>query len=226
MWGSSFRRVITASRPVSGFKILSGCMVCAGAAAFGLRENSPFISETAGRSTFETLNEINEGVKRIQETLASEKSTKIKGGSVDVVLGAQWGDEGKGKLVDMLSGDYEYCARVAGGSNAGHTIVVNSKKFKFHLVPSGILHPGNQCSRLGLHFVMVLLITLDLQAPVASWETEWLFICAVCWKSWRSCELLELITTDASFSAIGPILFLIFIKKLTPSMKSAWVLAS
>lgn len=44
--------------------------------------------------------------------------------NVDVVLGAQWGDEGKGKLVDILSGKYEICARVAGGSNAGHTIVV------------------------------------------------------------------------------------------------------
>ncbi len=45
-------------------------------------------------------------------------------GVVDVVLGAQWGDEGKGKLVDILSAKYDICARVAGGSNAGHTIVV------------------------------------------------------------------------------------------------------
>ena len=47
-----------------------------------------------------------------------------KTGVVDVVLGAQWGDEGKGKLVDILSSKYAICARVAGGSNAGHTIVV------------------------------------------------------------------------------------------------------
>lgn len=46
-------------------------------------------------------------------------------GRVDVILGAQWGDEGKGKLVDILSGKYSICARVAGGSNAGHTIVVD-----------------------------------------------------------------------------------------------------
>jgi adenylosuccinate synthase len=45
--------------------------------------------------------------------------------AVDVVLGAQWGDEGKGKLVDMLSQEYNVCGRVAGGSNAGHTIVVD-----------------------------------------------------------------------------------------------------
>ncbi|KAJ1411208.1 adenylosuccinate synthetase [Ochromonadaceae sp. CCMP2298] len=66
-------------------------------------------------------------------------------GSVDVVLGAQWGDEGKGKLVDILSNKYAICARVAGGSNAGHTIVVDGKKFKFHLVPSGILNESVEC---------------------------------------------------------------------------------
>ena len=66
-------------------------------------------------------------------------------GGVDVVLGAQWGDEGKGKLVDMLSGKYDVCARVAGGSNAGHTIVVDGVKYKFHLVPSGILNQQTTC---------------------------------------------------------------------------------
>jgi adenylosuccinate synthase len=45
--------------------------------------------------------------------------------SVDVIIGGQWGDEGKGKLVDILSGQYDVCARVAGGSNAGHTIVID-----------------------------------------------------------------------------------------------------
>lgn len=72
------------------------------------------------------------------------KSTK-KAGHVDVILGAQWGDEGKGKLVDRMSGNYDVCARVAGGSNAGHTIVVNGKKYKFHLIPSGILHSTTKC---------------------------------------------------------------------------------
>lgn len=66
-----------------------------------------------------------------------EEKSAAKRGTVDVILGAQWGDEGKGKLVDILSADYEICARVAGGSNAGHTIVVDGKKYKFHLVPSG-----------------------------------------------------------------------------------------
>lgn len=67
------------------------------------------------------------------------------GNKIDIVLGAQWGDEGKGKLVDMLGAHYDLCARVAGGSNAGHTIVVDNVKYKFHLVPSGILHPGSKC---------------------------------------------------------------------------------
>jgi adenylosuccinate synthase len=66
-------------------------------------------------------------------------------GGVDVVLGAQWGDEGKGKLVDMLSQEYDVCARVAGGSNAGHTIVVDNVKYKFHLIPSGILNRQATC---------------------------------------------------------------------------------
>ena len=70
---------------------------------------------------------------------------KAQGGKLDVIIGAQWGDEGKGKLVDMLNFDYDICARVAGGSNAGHTIVADGKKYKFHLVPSGILNQAGSC---------------------------------------------------------------------------------
>jgi len=58
-----------------------------------------------------------------------------------VVLGAQWGDEGKGKLVDVLAKDYDVCARFNGGANAGHTIVVNGKKYALHLLPCGIMYP-------------------------------------------------------------------------------------
>ncbi|KAI5968763.1 ADE12 [Candida margitis] len=59
----------------------------------------------------------------------------------DVVLGAQWGDEGKGKLVDLLCDDIDVCARCQGGNNAGHTIVVDGKKFDFHMLPSGLVNP-------------------------------------------------------------------------------------
>ena len=59
---------------------------------------------------------------------------------VDVVLGAFYGDEGKGKLIDYLSNDTKYAVRFSGGNNAGHTIEVDGKKFAFHLIPSGVLN--------------------------------------------------------------------------------------
>ncbi|MCE5336107.1 MAG: adenylosuccinate synthase, partial [Desulfobacteraceae bacterium] len=62
-----------------------------------------------------------------------------------VVIGTQWGDEGKGKVVDILTERADFVARFQGGNNAGHTLVVNGKKFIFHLVPSGILHAGKVC---------------------------------------------------------------------------------
>lgn len=58
-----------------------------------------------------------------------------------VVLGGQWGDEGKGKVVDFLAEKAEIIARATGGNNAGHTVVVKDKTYKFHLLPSGIIHP-------------------------------------------------------------------------------------
>jgi adenylosuccinate synthase len=61
------------------------------------------------------------------------------------VLGAQWGDEGKGKIVDMLTPHFSIVARYQGGHNAGHTVYVEGRKFVLHLIPSGILHPGVTC---------------------------------------------------------------------------------
>jgi adenylosuccinate synthase len=60
---------------------------------------------------------------------------------VDVLLGLQWGDEGKGKLVDALTGDYDIIARFQGGPNAGHTLEFNKQKHVLHTIPSGIFHP-------------------------------------------------------------------------------------
>jgi adenylosuccinate synthase len=62
-----------------------------------------------------------------------------------VVIGAQWGDEGKGKLIDVLSRDTDITVRYQGGSNAGHTVVVGQAVYVFHLLPSAILHQGKQC---------------------------------------------------------------------------------
>ena len=61
------------------------------------------------------------------------------------VLGAQWGDEGKGKIVDLLTPRFSLVARYQGGHNAGHTVYVRGQKFVLHLIPSGILHPGIAC---------------------------------------------------------------------------------
>lgn len=63
---------------------------------------------------------------------------------VDVLLGLQWGDEGKGKVVDVLAPRYDVVARFQGGPNAGHTIIFDGKKFVLHLIPSGIFHEGIQ----------------------------------------------------------------------------------
>jgi len=62
-----------------------------------------------------------------------------------VIVGAQWGDEGKGKVVDLLAERFEIVARYQGGSNAGHTVVVGEETFKFRLLPSGILDPDKLC---------------------------------------------------------------------------------
>ncbi len=65
--------------------------------------------------------------------------------STVVITGAQWGDEGKGKIVDILTEDADYIVRYQGGHNAGHTVVIGESKFILHLIPSGILRPGKKC---------------------------------------------------------------------------------
>ena len=62
-----------------------------------------------------------------------------------VVVGAQWGDEGKGKIIDLLTEEADIVVRYQGGNNAGHTVVVGEREFVFHLIPSGILHRGKIC---------------------------------------------------------------------------------
>ncbi|ORZ16435.1 Adenylosuccinate synthetase [Absidia repens] len=66
----------------------------------------------------------------------------LQPGEITVVLGAVWGDEGKGKLSDILCGDADICARCQGGNNAGHTIVVGDIKYDFHMLPSGLINPN------------------------------------------------------------------------------------
>src|SRR6188474_3749124 len=65
--------------------------------------------------------------------------------AVVIVVGAQWGDEGKGKVVDLYTEHADLVVRYGGGANAGHTLVINGQKLVTHLVPSGVLHPGKKC---------------------------------------------------------------------------------
>ena len=81
-----------------------------------------------------------------------------------VVVGAQWGDEGKGKVVDYLAASFDYIARCAGGHNAGHTVIFNGKKFVLQLIPCGILRPGK-------HAVIGSGVVVDPAALVGELDT-------------------------------------------------------
>lgn len=82
-----------------------------------------------------------------------------------IVVGAQWGDEGKGKVTDVLASNAMHIVRAQGGNNAGHTVLIGSNEYKLHLIPSGILHPHTQCY-IGAGTV------LDLDVLIK--EIEWL----------------------------------------------------
>src|ERR1039457_934669 len=73
---------------------------------------------------------------------ATERSSKLKTGKTAVIVGAQWGDEGKGKIVDVLSERFSVVARYSGGHNAGHTVTIKGKKFILQLIPCGVLREG------------------------------------------------------------------------------------
>uniref|UniRef100_T1JGS5 Adenylosuccinate synthetase n=1 Tax=Strigamia maritima TaxID=126957 RepID=T1JGS5_STRMM len=81
---------------------------------------------------------LNGAIPTQDQLVAKETSS----GSVKVVLGAQWGDEGKGKIVDLLAATADVVCRCQGGNNAGHTVVVNNKTYDFHLLPSGVINPS------------------------------------------------------------------------------------
>ncbi|MEM1186232.1 MAG: adenylosuccinate synthase [Planctomycetota bacterium] len=76
--------------------------------------------------------------------MAQARSERNESPLASAVVGLQWGDEGKGKVVDMLAADHDAVVRFNGGANAGHSVVVGGERFALHLVPSGILHPGTR----------------------------------------------------------------------------------
>ena len=94
-----------------------------------------------------------------------------------VVIGTQWGDEGKGKYIDMLARTSDVVVRFSGGNNAGHTIVVNGEKYALHLIPSGILHEGKTCI-IGNGVVVAPAVLLDemKQLNERGISTERLFV--------------------------------------------------
>eukprot|EP01088_Endostelium_zonatum_P017588 TRINITY_DN525_c0_g1_i1.p1 TRINITY_DN525_c0_g1~~TRINITY_DN525_c0_g1_i1.p1 ORF type:complete len:456 (+),score=116.55 TRINITY_DN525_c0_g1_i1:11-1378(+) len=85
------------------------------------------------------------GGRRCYSGVSKRSPQSYTTAQVVTVMGSQWGDEGKGKLVDVLGADFDIIARCAGGSNAGHTVVVEGKKYAFNLMPSGILHERTTC---------------------------------------------------------------------------------
>src|SRR5437867_9458578 len=82
---------------------------------------------------------VRERAPRTRERLGALRSWHLRKGRTAVIVGAQWGDEGKGKIVDVLSENFSVVARYAGVHNAGHTVIINGKKFILQLVPCGVL---------------------------------------------------------------------------------------
>jgi len=82
------------------------------------------------------------GIAYLSKRIQSQEKRKAMRAKTAVVLGAQWGDEGKGKIVDVLSERFAAVARYAGGHNAGHTVIIGEQKFVLQLIPCGVLRPG------------------------------------------------------------------------------------
>jgi adenylosuccinate synthase len=83
--------------------------------------------------------------KRKKRGISDMNVTEGKKMSTVVVVGTQWGDEGKGKITDFLAEEAQVVARYQGGNNAGHTILINNKKYKLHLIPSGVFYEDKTC---------------------------------------------------------------------------------
>jgi len=123
---------------------------------------------------------------------------------VTAIVGAQWGDEGKGRIVDALAGDMDWTIRFQGGDNAGHTVVNDYGEFKLHLVPSGIFYPDTKCL-IGTGCVVnpsTLLEELD-QIEAAGVDTGNLFISERAQLLMPYHHRLDSLEESASGNAIG-----------------------
>ena len=101
---------------------------------------------------------------------------------VALVVGGQWGDEGKGKIVDLLSDKAQHIIRAQGGANAGHTVIVGTTEYKLHLIPSGILHSHTQCY-IGAGVVLDANVMLD---EIAQLEASGIEVRGRLWLSQRA----------------------------------------
>src|ERR1700682_3006966 len=99
------------------------------------------VNSAAGQSVCATLGGASVAAAQICQVEFGLIRSKTSRGRTVVIVGAQWGDEGKGKIVDVLTQTFSVVARYAGGHNAGHTVIINGKKFILQLVPGGILRP-------------------------------------------------------------------------------------
>ncbi|CAJ1425384.1 unnamed protein product [Effrenium voratum] len=107
----------------------------------------PWVSDTLGAQNIDA-----------SEAKFLERNANGEDSRFCVILGAQWGDEGKGKLVDILAQNVQLCARFNGGANAGHTLLVDGKKYAFHLLPCGMINKA--CKNLIGNGVVVHIPTL------------------------------------------------------------------
>ena len=91
------------------------------------------------------LQEVHRCIRRLKicESISIDLAKSVA--KVIAVIGAQWGDEGKGKIVDLLAERFDIVARYQGGHNAGHSVQVGDQSFVLHLLPSGIVHRGKTC---------------------------------------------------------------------------------
>ena len=123
-----------------------------------------------------------------------------------VVVGAQWGDEGKGKIIDIISREVDYVVRYQGGNNAGHTLVVDGKKTFLHLIPSGVLHKHTKCV-IG-HGVVLDPVALDqeitrLQETGIDISAENLFVSESCTVITSYHKLLDAVREKSTTEKIG-----------------------
>jgi adenylosuccinate synthase len=98
--------------------------------------------ETIPRPSFALVGDETISVSYLPVAPMRRRPSRVKAMPTLSVFGAQWGDEGKGKIIDLLAAKADYVVRYQGGANAGHTVIVGGEKYVLHLIPSGILHPG------------------------------------------------------------------------------------